>query len=72
MRALMIKLCTEIIEAALLGRERGGRRLRDLRFEGLVHAFMPSVLLGLARHNAHRCVMPKLDPPHRQPAQAAG
>src|SRR6266849_3201570 len=38
-RALMIKLCTEIIEAALLGRERGRRRLRGFCLEGLVHAF---------------------------------
>src|SRR6266852_477767 len=70
-RALMVKLCTEIIEAALLGRERGRRRLRGFCLEGLVHAFMPPVLLGLARHNAHRRDA-QLDPPHRQSAQAAG
>src|SRR6266849_2731295 len=70
-RALMIKLCTEIIEAALLGRERGRRRLRGFCLEGLVHAFMPPVLLGLARHNAH-WRNAQLDPPHRQSAQAAG
>src|SRR6266436_7227289 len=70
-RALMVKLCTEIIEAALLGGERGRRRLRGFRLEGLVHAFMPSVLLGLARHDAHRRNA-QLDPPHRQSAQAAG
>src|SRR5579864_1475519 len=47
MRALMIKLRAELIEAALLGRERGRRWLCGFRLEGFVHAFMPPVLLGL-------------------------
>src|SRR5260370_13294990 len=70
-RALMVKLCTEIIEAALLGGERGRRRVRGFRLEGLVHAFMPPVLLGLARRDAH-WRNAQHDPPPRQSAQAAG
>src|SRR5216684_5218393 len=71
MRPLVIELVAEVIEALLLGSERGGRRLGGFCLEGLVHAFMPPVLLGLARHNAHWGDA-QLDPPHRQPAQAAG
>src|SRR5216684_2283294 len=71
MRPLVIELVAEVIEAPLLGSERGGRRLGGFCLEGLVHAFMPPVLLGLARHNAHWGDA-QLEPPHRQPAQAAG
>src|SRR6266851_912031 len=71
MRPLVIELVAEVIEALLLGSERGGRRLGGFCREGLVHAFMPPVLLGLARHDAH-WRNAQLDPPHRQSAQAAG
>ncbi len=69
--ALMIKLCAEVIEAALLGREAGRRRLGGFGLERLVHPFMPPVLLGFAGYDSHRRNT-KLDPPHRQSAQAAG
>src|SRR5713101_6895254 len=69
-RALMVKFCAEVIETALLGSERGRRRVGGFRLEGLVHPFMPPVLLGFTRHDPHRRDA-QLDPPHRQPAQAA-
>ena len=49
-RALMIKLCTEIIEAALLGRERGRRRLRGFCLEGLAGTGTGTALAG-AEHD---------------------
>jgi hypothetical protein len=53
-RAHMVKLCAEVIEAALLGTKRSRRRLGGFRLEGLVHAFMPPVLLGFTGHDPHR------------------
>src|SRR5260370_2827638 len=47
-RALMVKLCTEIIEAALLGGERGRRPVRRFRPWGLGPPFPAPGLLGLA------------------------
>src|SRR5260370_23925278 len=70
MRALMIDLGAERIEAPLLGRRGGGWRAGALDLEGPMHSFMASVLLRLAgldslRRNA------ELDPPHREPAQSS-
>src|SRR5271170_1163867 len=71
MRPLLVELGAELIEAPLLRRRTGGGRVGALGLERAMHPFMPSVLLRLARldplgHN------PELDPPYRQPAQAAG
>jgi hypothetical protein len=66
-RTLMVKLRTEVIEAALLGGERSRRWLRGFCLERFVHTFMPSVLLRFTRHDPHRRDA-QLDPPHRQPA----
>src|SRR5260370_42105738 len=62
-RARMIKLCPEIIEAALLGGDRGRRRLRGFCLEGLVHTFLPPPPFGVAPHTSHPPQVPLYSPP---------
>src|SRR5882724_10778365 len=47
-RALVVELLPEGIEAALLRGEVAGRWARRLGLQGAVHAFMPAVLLRVA------------------------
>jgi hypothetical protein len=47
-RALAIENFHEVIEAGLLLQEVGGRRFRGFFLQGEMHAFMASILLGMA------------------------
>ncbi len=49
MRAFVVKLGPEPIEPALLRAQAPGRGARGFGFERAMHAFMPAILLGLAR-----------------------
>jgi len=54
MGALMVELGAKAIKAPLLRGQSGRRRLGGFRLERLVHPFMPTVLLRLARHDARQ------------------
>jgi hypothetical protein len=64
MGPLMVKLGAEVIEPQLLGGQVGQWRLGGFRFEGLEHAFVPSVLLRFPGRNAHWSDA-QFNPPHR-------
>src|SRR5262249_46897412 len=71
MRPLLVELAAGAGEAALLGGERRRRRRGRRCLERAVHAFVAPVLLRLARRDPLGRDA-KLQPPDRQPRQAAG
>src|ERR1700722_824331 len=71
MRPLFVVVSAEGVEAPLLlGRIRG-RRARGLGLEGAMHALMAAILLRRGWMDEVR-LDAELDPPRRQPRQAAG
>jgi hypothetical protein len=51
MRPFVIKLLQEGVELGLLLQNVGARRASGFFLQGQMHAFMPAVLLGMARTN---------------------
>jgi hypothetical protein len=68
MRALVIELLTETLEAPLLGLKAACRRARSLGFQRAMHPLMAAVLLGMARRDSLQRD-PQLQSPHRQRRQ---
>jgi len=52
MRPLVVVLVDEMVEASLLTFERGLRRTRRLSFQGPMHPFVCTVLLGMSGNDA--------------------
>src|SRR5262245_20023810 len=69
-RTLLVVTDTELVEGALLGRERGSRRSRCLDLERPMKSFLPAILLRLARLNALG-IDAKPDEPNRNATKAA-
>src|SRR5205085_6138360 len=61
-RALVVIMLAEPVEAGLLLAGIGGRRGRGLRLQGAMHALMAAVLLGRSRSNEAR-LDAELEPP---------
>src|SRR5579859_3512360 len=70
MRPFVVVLSSECIELLLLKAKRLRRRTQGFLLERPVHSFVSSILLGVPRLDA---LVPnaELDPPDRQPRQAA-
>ena len=70
MRALLIELLDEVIEAPLLPPHRGGRRSGGLLLESLVHPLVTTVLLRLPRFD-QLGIDAESDPPDREATESA-
>ena len=71
MGALLIVMAAEGVEALLLFGCRFRRGLGGLSLQRLVHALVPTVVLGARGPDIAR-LDTKLQPPHRKPGQATG
>src|SRR5438876_11421736 len=70
MRSLVVVLAAKAVKGALLGTEVGLGRIGRGRFKGAVHALMAAILLRLPQVDTLGQDA-QLQPPNRQPAQAA-